>query len=180
MLPNEASLFLIRHLEGAARDEVKYQPVSLRTDPEAILSLLDSSFGGKLSAMQLRRMLFDREQGDKETVREYTKDLLELFDRLSRKDISVSPFRNNMLKEVFTENVKDKHLRCELKRMSFEHSEIQFEQMRQHAISWSEEDSRPRKSRASAHVAETEISESSSQLACLTRSIQELTVLKET
>ena len=72
--------YLIGHLDGVARDEVKYASDTDKADIESIFELLKKQFGERRTNAQLKRLLYDRVQGDRETIREFSRALLGITD----------------------------------------------------------------------------------------------------
>ena len=62
-----------------------------------IFTLRMSTFGETRSNVQLKRELYDRVQGSRESVREFSRALLEISQRLTDKAAS----KDNMLIDVF-------------------------------------------------------------------------------
>ena len=72
-----------------------------------------STFGETRSNAQLKRELYDRVQGSRESVREFSRPLLEISERLTDKAES----KDNMLIEVFCENMLEHKIKREIKRL---------------------------------------------------------------
>ena len=70
--------FLIAHLEGPAREEVRYAPEEEKDSVDKIVILLLSTFGETRSNAQLKRELYERRQRNRESVREFSLALLEI------------------------------------------------------------------------------------------------------
>ena len=85
--------------------------------------------------MQLKKLIYERTQRKHETLRSYSRALLDLVQKLSDK-----VDRNEMLCEVFSDNVQDKYLRVELKKKLREEPSLTFIQLREYALQISEED----------------------------------------
>lgn len=66
------------HLEGEAKDEIKYR-LDIRNNPDAILECLRRVFGHRESVTVLQKDFFDRIQRESETIRQYSYALLQLF-----------------------------------------------------------------------------------------------------
>ena len=94
--------FLIAHLEGPAREEVRYAPSDEKDCIDKIFTLLVSAFGENRSNAQLKRELYDRVHGSRESVREFSRALLEISEGLTDKVES----KDNMLIEIFCENLR--------------------------------------------------------------------------
>ena len=78
----EASSFLWRHIEGVAREELRMYKEAERGSAEKIFDILREAFGERRSDLQIKRDLFDRRQGSKETLRAYSRALTELVHKL--------------------------------------------------------------------------------------------------
>lgn len=157
MKPEEAVSFVLRHLDGAAREEIKCHELRQSTNVEQIFEVLQSCFGEKCSSAQLKRMLYDRRQGDRETLREFSLALTELIDRLIVRDVKVKREREDLLIEVFSENVKDKHLRRELKKTVRDRPDIRFIDLRTTAMQWAEEDENIPRAKADKREVEAQV-----------------------
>ena len=70
MLPSisSAERFLIAHLDGPAREEVRYAPSDEKDCIDKIFTLLVSTFGETRSNAQLKRELYDQVQGSRERL----------------------------------------------------------------------------------------------------------------
>jgi hypothetical protein len=133
--------YLIGHLEGVARDEVKYASNAEKENFEAIFTLLTKQFGERLTNAQLKRLLYDRVQGERETVWEFSRVLLGIADRVSEE----ADAKLQLLCEVFCENTSDKFVRRELKHYYCEHPDVSFSFLRQEGIRLADDEQRPRK-----------------------------------
>ncbi|KAK2144979.1 hypothetical protein NP493_4070g00002 [Ridgeia piscesae] len=60
--------FLIAHLEGPAREEVRYAPEEEKDSVDKIFILLLSTFGENRSNAQLKRELYERRQRNRESL----------------------------------------------------------------------------------------------------------------
>jgi hypothetical protein len=58
--------FILTHLEGPARDEIRLYPKTDQNDPNKLFEILIAAFGEKLSLSKLFKMFYDREQKDHE------------------------------------------------------------------------------------------------------------------
>ena len=77
--------FLIAHLEGPAREEARNAPSDEKDCIDKIFTLLVSAFGENRSNVQLKREVYDRVQGSRESVRELSRALLEISEGLTDK-----------------------------------------------------------------------------------------------
>ena len=122
--------FLIGHLEGPAREEVRYAPEEEKDSVDKVFTLLMSTFGKNRSNAQLKRELYDRRQSNRESVREFSRALLQISEGISDKLQS----KNEMVIEVFCENLVDVHIKREMKRLVRGQSTISFSALRAEAI----------------------------------------------
>ena len=159
MTPQQKADFIYTHLEGNAREEIKYQGPAVRNDPQAIFNVLLKVFGetgDSVSLNQLQKSFFSRQQNSNETLREYSYALLKIVDKIILKSPIVSRDRNAMLISQFSENVKDSMLRRELKRRIRESPELDFFELREDAIRWSEDDTPKAKPKFRSYEVEAE------------------------
>ena len=127
--------FLIAHLEGPAREEVRYAPRDEKDCIDKIFSLLVSAFGENRSNAQLKRELYGRVQSSRESVREFSRALLEMSEGLTDKVES----KDTMLIEVFCENLLEPQIKREIKRLVRTDPKISFGALRSEAIQLEED-----------------------------------------
>ena len=60
--------FLLYHLEGAAKEELRLWPDKEKNTPEAVFRVPPNSFGEGLPSMQAMRKFFERRQKEKESI----------------------------------------------------------------------------------------------------------------
>lgn len=138
MEDEEAAAFIRRHLEGPAREEVTCQDSAVQRNPVRLFQTLMIAFAERQTAAALRCRLYDRVQGKRETLMDFARALSCLVKRLSRKDTKVD--ENQVLCEVFVQNVRDRNLRRELRRVVRDRPDIGFMDLRACALEWVEED----------------------------------------
>ena len=107
--------FLLSHLEGAAKSEVRLRDEC--KDPESIFNVLTQSFGDNRSRAQLLRQFYDRTQRKGESLRAFSHALMETLDKIMSRGekghkVHISD-RNIVLRDQFAENVYDLALRRE-------------------------------------------------------------------
>ena len=127
------------HLEGEARDELKFRP-NIRRDPELMLNCLRNAFGDHDSVTILQKHFFERVQGKDESIRQYSYALLDLFQKVVKKDDSV--FSEKTLSEQFAQNLYDPYIRKEIKKIFRSRPQISFFELRDECILISEEEER--------------------------------------
>ncbi|KAK2185275.1 hypothetical protein NP493_241g06095 [Ridgeia piscesae] len=111
-----AANFLLSYLDGPARLEVRCRPSAVKKDADSILVALEDVFGDKETANQLLRRFFYRKQLPGEPIATYSHGLIDIADRLQRLEARSSAERDVMLRDQFVENVRDMHLRWDVKR----------------------------------------------------------------
>ena len=131
----DAISLIYRHLEGVAREEAKLYPEHERDTPNKLFKILSDAFGEKRSSAQLKRLIYERSQRRHESIRSYSRALLDLVQKL---DSDVE--KDSMLCEVFSNNVFDKYLRIELKRKLRASPGMSFIALREFALLISEEE----------------------------------------
>ena len=122
--------FLLTHLEGIARDEIRFMPENERDSVDKIFDILSSAFGDTRSSALVKRELYDRMQGSKESVREYGRVLLEIAEGMKEG----SEVRDKSVCEVFCENLYDVQIKREMKKMVRDDPTISFSKLRAEAI----------------------------------------------
>ena len=151
----DAADFLRAHLEGGARNEVKYAPAEDRADADGVFEILNEAFGERLSYTQLMDLFVHRHQKDGESLRTFSHELMALIDRALDVQPDCVPNRDRALRDRFAENVRDtgnqRGLSKELKTRIRRHPQLTFAQIREEGIKWSEETS-PKKQAASNFV----------------------------
>ena len=99
-------------------------------------------FREKRSVSQLQEQFYLRKQLDGETIRSYSVVLLELLEVLTRKDPRSVNDPDHVLAEQFAEGLRERILRREIKQQLRQRPHIQFIDLREEAIRWSEEEER--------------------------------------
>lgn len=67
----DAVEFMVYHLEGAAKDEVRLRPADKWSTPDKVLKILRACFSEQLTETQAMRKFFGRRQGDRESITDY-------------------------------------------------------------------------------------------------------------
>lgn len=178
MSESEKALFLYDHLEGEARNEIKYRPPTVREDPLAVIKVLKEVYGCSRSYVFWQQRFFDRKQRENESLFEFSHALMELIDRvkLSKADAISNP--DLVLRDQFCENVCDPMLRRELKKLVRTDNELTLLAVRTEAIRWVEEGqaNRDRSHRAPGKTNEVHVA---AQCASTAAQSTEFTDLKE-
>lgn len=127
------------HLEGEARNEVKYRPVTVRENPIEMTSVLKEVYGCSKSYVYWQQRFFDREQKETESLFEFSHALMDLMAKVkrSKQDSIANPYM--LLRDTFCEHVRDPMLRRELKRMVRANGGSSLLDVRWEATRWVEE-----------------------------------------
>ncbi|PIK45726.1 hypothetical protein BSL78_17406 [Apostichopus japonicus] len=110
-----AADFIIAHLDGPARREIRHRPSKLSSDPDKILDVLRDMFGERYTLGSLMRQECNCTQGDRESTSDPAFRLMALAEKLSTIDDAPNPERT--IREQFCDGLRDKTLRRELKRL---------------------------------------------------------------
>lgn len=131
--------FIFDHLEGEARDEIKYRTSAERDDPETVFKILKELYGCQKPYILLQEDFFSRRQLEGETLQEFSHALFCLMERV----VANAPYRMTnsptLLRDQFVENVNNPNLRRELKRLVRENPTSTLLDVRSEAIKWERE-----------------------------------------
>lgn len=139
MHPFEQAYYIYDHLEGEAKDEIRYRPREDREDPDKILSILQEMYGCAKSHVSLQQSFFSRRQLEGETLQEFSHALCCLMEKIERCAPKVMLNAPVMLRDQFIEHVLDPALRRELKRFARQYPESSLLDVRTEAIRWERE-----------------------------------------
>ena len=156
MSHTEAVDFLLYHLDGAAKEEVRLRPPEERTSSADVYKILRNSFGEGLTPYQAMQKFYERHQRERETIQEYSQALMVLLSRVERLAPESVGDRDQLLRDQFTGNLYDLQLRRDIKRWQREHPTRTFQQVREEVQRWVDEDSRPPRRSAVAREAAVE------------------------
>lgn len=135
----DQAFFLFDHLEGEAREEIKYRAATDRSDPAKIISILRDLYGPSDSYVSLQEAFFSRRQHAGETLQEFSLALLSLMSAIKQSAPSEMPNADVLLRDQFIENVIDGSLRRELKQLVRRQPNISLLETRAEAIRWERE-----------------------------------------
>ncbi|XP_034539554.1 uncharacterized protein LOC117812750 [Notolabrus celidotus] len=139
--PNDQACFIFDHLEGEARDEIKYRPRLDRDDPERVLAILEELYGCPKSYVSLQEDFFSRRQLEGESLQEFSHALCFLMEKVvaSAPNRMINSFI--LLRDQFVEKVNDFDLRRELKKSVRSDPTLSLVDVRAEAIRWEREGS---------------------------------------
>lgn len=147
----EQAAFLYDHLEGGAKQEIRYSTPEVRRSPTLILEVLKEAYGHPYSLTASQKRFFDRKQKAGEGLREFSHSLLSLAGDINRCNGGVELCGEQTIRNQFAENVRDPSLRRELKRLIRQDPNIKFSALRRESMLFWEEDNVP--DRASYNLA---------------------------
>lgn len=146
----DQAYFIYDHLEGEAKEEIKYRPRVEREDPVRVLNILQELYGCSQSYVTLQEEFFSRKQQEGETLQEFSHALMCLMERVGKKAPSAMPNSDGLLRDQFVENVYDCALRRELKQLIRRQPNATLLEVRSEAIRW-EREGMPGGSRGRSH-----------------------------
>lgn len=111
----DQAFFIFDHLEGEAREEIKYRTNTEKRDPAKILAILTELFGCARSYVTLQQAFFSRKQREGETLLEFSLALMSLMEQVKQCAPEGSFNVEVLLRDQFVEHVLDSALRRELK-----------------------------------------------------------------
>ncbi len=139
MTSAEQAFFLYDHLEGEARDEIKYRSNADKCDPEKIISALREIYGCAESYITLQETFFSRRQQEGETLLEFSLALLSLHEKVKSQSPYVISNGDVIVRDQFVECVSDNALRRELKQLIRRQPTVTLLGVRGEAIRWERE-----------------------------------------
>lgn len=135
----DQACFVYDHLEGEARDEIKYRPREEREDPERIFVILKELYGCPKSYVSLQQDFFSRKQLDGESLQEFSHALYCLMEKVVASSPTHVGNSDVLLRDQFAEHVNNPDLRRELKRLVRHDPDLSLLDLRAEAIRWERE-----------------------------------------
>ena len=148
--PIDQAYFIYDHLEGEAKDEIRYRPRADRENPDRILTILQDLYGCSKTYVSLQQSFFSRKQLEGESLQEFSHALYCLMEKIERSAPDGMPNATTLLRDQFVEHVFDTDLRRELKRVVRQHPSYSLLEIRTEAIRW-EREGRPDEPRARSY-----------------------------
>lgn len=136
---SDQAFFLFDHLEGEAREEIKYRSDVEREDPDKIISVLQELYGCSKSYVALQEAFFSRRQQEGETLQEFSLALMSLMASVKARAPDGMVNADVLLRDQFVEHVLDGALRRELKQLVRRQPTITLLDVRGEAIRWERE-----------------------------------------
>lgn len=135
----DQAFFLFDHLEGDAKEEIKYRPKAEKEDPEKIIAILQELYGCPQSYVALQEAFFSRKQQEEETLLEFSIALMALMEKVKRRAPQGLFNADVLLRDQFVEHVRDGGLRRELKQAIRLKPTATLIDLRKQAIQWEQE-----------------------------------------
>ena len=161
--------FVMDHLIGSAKSEVRLRSIKERETGEQILDILEKVFVTKDTVTQLQQKFYQRDQRENETLEGYSLALMQLSERVNRKAGKEMPVKDHTLIERFIDGLRDQHLRQELRMSALDKAKIPFLEFRFQMLRWIEDNPTVQKS-----VHKTSASSENSELLALIKTQQEM------
>lgn len=103
----DQAFFLVDHLEGEAREEIRYRSVDEREDPKQIIRVLRELYGCTKSYVVLQESFFSRRQQEGETLVEFSLALMSLLEKVKNQSPHGIPNGEILIRDQFVEYVND-------------------------------------------------------------------------
>lgn len=127
------------HLEGEARNEIKYRSNAEKSDPAKIIAALREVYGCAESYIALQEAFFSRRHREGETLLEFSLVLLSLFEKVKSQSPCEVLNGDLIVRDQFVECVSDNALRRELKQLIRRQPTVTLLEVRREAIRWERE-----------------------------------------
>lgn len=137
----DKAYFLFDHLEGEAREEIRYRSREEREDPDKIFKILQELYGCPQSYVALQEAFFSRKQQEGESLLEFSIALMTLMDKVKRCAPEGIINADVLLRDQFVEYVGEGALRRALKQFIRNKPTATLIEVRKEAIRWEQEGS---------------------------------------
>lgn len=137
--PADQAFFLFDHLEGEAREEIRYRSEEERGDPAKVISALRELYGCSLSYVALQEAFFSRRQQEGETLLEFSLALMSLLEKVKQQSPNAMLNTEIVLRDQFVEYVNNSTLRRELKQLVRQQPNSTLLDVRSEALRWEQE-----------------------------------------
>ena len=161
--------FVMDHLIGSAKSEVRLRSIKERETGEQILDILEKVFVTKDTVTQLQQKFYQRDQRENETLEGYSLALMQLSERVNRKAGKEMPVKDHTLMERFIDGLRYQHLRQELRMFALDKGKMPFLEFRFQMLRWIEDNPTIQKS-----VHKTSALSDNSELLALIKTQQEM------
>lgn len=135
----DQAFFIFDHLEGEAREEIKYRTSAERSDPTKVLAILKELYGCAKSYVTLQQAFFFRKQQEGETLLEFSLALMALMEQVKQRAPDGLLNSEVLLRDQFVEHVLDSALRRELKQLVRRQPTATLLEVRAEGMRWERE-----------------------------------------
>ncbi|CAG2204694.1 uncharacterized protein [Mytilus edulis] len=125
--------FIISLLEGPAKEEIRYRPLSEKKTTKSVLSILREVFGERGTISELLSDFYVCKQTETQTLQEFSHILMCKLDKICKRDHKCITDRDIVLRNQFAENVRPTWLKRELKKRIRGTHIISFNDIREEA-----------------------------------------------
>ena len=150
----EGVQFVLDHLTGHARDEVRLCPPDQRKKAEDVISWILTTYACHETPSARWSDFYGRQQRPGESLQDYSLQLMKLLRRVelaSPKDCPQMGNKDTILCERFAAGLSDRSLQRDVRRYVQEHPEVSFANLRSKVLAW-ETPSLPVLGATAAHV----------------------------
>ena len=137
--------FVLSHLEGPAKEEMRFRPIEEKKSSKAVLGILKEVFGERATVSELLSDFYSTKQTRSQSLQDFSVELMGKLDRILRVDRSRVKERDIMLRDQLAENVYESWLRRELKRIVRTHDTVSFHDLREEVIALAQDQEEPKK-----------------------------------
>ena len=135
-----AASWILGSLEGQARDQVLSMEAEEIDSPEKIFTVLHQHWGEHRDACTLSGQFYRRQQGQTETVAEYSAALRRLWGKANAAASGKDILYRQALRDVFANGLSPTAMRRDVKRFLRDQEEATFEDAVKEAQRWMRED----------------------------------------
>lgn len=150
--------FVLDHLTGNAKTEIRMRPSDMKKTADDILKIVEETFKIQDNLAQLRHKFYEREQTENESLETYSLSLMKLMHSINKKEGGDSSNNEKILTEKFIDGVRDYQLKRELRRFSMENPSMPFIEFRGRGLLWVD-DRQPNSSKSAASINKVSIEE---------------------
>ncbi|CAC5426611.1 unnamed protein product [Mytilus coruscus] len=123
--------FILSHLEGPAREELRYRSASEKKTPATVLGILREVFGEKSTISELLSDFYQCRQKEGQSLQEYSHDLMNKLSKVCKRDPKAVQDRDKAIRSQFAENVREPWLKRDLKKRLRDHPDLAFNDIRE-------------------------------------------------
>ncbi|CAC5405216.1 unnamed protein product [Mytilus coruscus] len=113
--------FILSHLEGPAREELRYRSASEKKTPATVLGILREVFGERSTISELLSDFYQCRQKEGQSLQEYSHDLMNKLSKVCKRDPKAVQDRDKAIRSQFAENVREPWLKRDLKKRLRDH-----------------------------------------------------------